>query len=80
MTEVEWIDTFRGNLQGLMEEGDWTRKELAEDSGISEASLCRYLSDSKEYMHMPSLKHILALSYSLSCDVADLCDFGDKID
>lgn len=80
MTETEWLDIFRGNLQSIMDDRQMTRKELAQESGVSEPSLSRYLSDKVYARYLPNVKTIINLSEALDCDISELCDFGEPID
>lgn len=76
MSEVEWIKTFAGNLQSLMDERGYNQTTLAEDSYIPRESINRYLRG----VRMPSVKAVVNIAYALDCDVADLMDFGDRIE
>lgn len=76
MSKIEWMEIFSGNLRELMKEQEYTQRELSENSGIPESSICRYLKAER----IPSATVILNLSYALDCDVVDLIDFGDTID
>lgn len=80
MTETEWFDIFRGNLQSIMDDRQMSRKELAQESGVSEPTLSRYLSGKVYVQRLPSIKTIVNLSEALDCDISDLCDFGEPID
>lgn len=73
---MEWIETFRINLIELMQERGYTQRDLAESTGLGEGTISRYLNG----MRMPTVKSIVNLSYELGVDVADLVDFGDRIE
>lgn len=75
MSELEWLDIFANNLVEMLAEVRMTQRELAEASGISEASISGYVRRQK----MPGIKAILNISYALNCSVNDLIDFGDMI-
>ena len=76
MSEVEWMDDFGTNLLCIMHEFRINQKDLAEMSGLSEATISRYTNKTK----MPSVRAILKLSYALDVDIEDLIDFGDTIE
>ena len=76
LREMEWIETFRINLIELMQERGYTQRDLAESTGLGEGTISRYLNG----MRMPTVKSIVNLSYELGVDVADLVDFGDRIE
>lgn len=76
MTELEWMDIFRDNLVELMQDARKNQKELAEDTGLSEATISNYANKRQ----MPSIKAIINLSYALDCEVSVLIDFGDRIE
>lgn len=75
MSEMEWLDIFGDNLISLLEENNMTQKELAEGTGISEATISKYINKKQ----MPTLPAIINMSFELNCDLADLLDFGDMI-
>ena len=75
MTEVEWIDIFANNLRDILKDRKMSQKELANEIWISEATISRYINKQR----MPSIKHILEISYALNIDVNELIDFGEPI-
>lgn len=76
MTEHEWIDIFGSNLESMMAEYGWTQRELAEATGLTQATISNYIHKRR----MPTIKAIINLSYVLGCDLYDLIDFGDRLD
>lgn len=76
MTEIEWIDIFRDNLKELMCDRGYNQYDLADEAGLSQSSLSRYLKGER----MPTVRSIINLAYVLDCDIADLLDFGDRIE
>ena len=76
MTELEWMDIFSTNLQEMLEDARCSQEELAEDTGLTQATISRYINKKQ----LPGLKAIINISYALGCDLYDLIDFGDKID
>lgn len=75
MTEVEWTDIFANNLRDILKDRKMSQKELANEIWISEATISRYINKQR----MPSIKHILEISYVLNVDVNELIDFGEPI-
>ena len=75
MTEVEWIDIFANNLRDILKDRKMSQKELANEIWVSEATVSRYINKQR----MPSIKHILEISYALNIDVNELIDFGEPI-
>lgn len=75
MNELEFIDIFGDNLRDLMIERNYTQRSLAKESEISEAAISRYLKKER----MPTLRAVINLSLSLSCDVDDLIPTYDYI-
>lgn len=75
MTEVEWIDIFANNLRDILKDRKMSQKELANEIWVSEATISRYINKQR----MPSIKHILEISYVLNVDVNELIDFGEPI-
>lgn len=75
MTEIEWINSFADNLAMIMYESKLTQKDLSEMTGISEATISKYLRKQQ----MPGIKAVLNIAYALSYSLDDLLDFGDRI-
>lgn len=75
MTEVEWIDIFANNLRDILKDRKMSQKELANEIWVSEATISRYINKQR----MPSIKHILEISYVLNVDVNELIDFDEPI-
>jgi transcriptional regulator with XRE-family HTH domain len=76
MSEKEWLDIFADNLRDLMDEIGMSQKQLARDTGITQATISRYLSKKQ----MPSVKAIVNIVYALDCWFDELMDFGDMIE
>ena len=76
MSEMEWLDIFAGNLLDMMVEAGHSQHSLANVTGLSQASISRYLAARQ----MPTIKAIINIAYALDCDIVDLIDFGDTID
>ena len=76
MSELEWIETFAGNLTEIIKESGYSQREIADMTGIMQSTISKYMNGKM----MPSVKNIVNLAYALNCDVRELCDFGDFID
>lgn len=76
MTELEWLDIFGDNLVSMLHEAKISRRELAEETGLSEATISYYINKRK----VPGLKAIINIAYVLNCSVDDLIDFGEAIE
>ena len=77
MSEYEWLDIFSDNLKDLMKEAGMTQRELAEESGLTEASISRYIHKKR----MPSVAALASIAYALPCaDLDDLLYFGDRVE
>lgn len=68
MSEIELLNIFASNLKYMMEYTEINQRELAIRSGISEATISKYLNSKV----MPSLRAIVNFCYALDCDVYDL--------
>ena len=76
MSELEWIETFAGNLTEIIKESGYSQREVADMTGIMQSTISKYMNGKM----MPSVKNIVNLAYALNCDIRELCDFGDFID
>jgi transcriptional regulator with XRE-family HTH domain len=68
MTDYEWLEEFAANLEYCMKDAYMTQRELADTSGLSEATISKYL----KRQQMPSVKAIINLSSALDIDVQEL--------
>ncbi len=59
MTEYRWMDEFSRNLKSLMAESNMSQRQLAQESGISEGMISRYLNKKC----MPSVNALINLAY-----------------
>ena len=76
MTEIEWRRIFKDRLLFMMRRANITRRKLADESGLTEATISYYLSERKT----PSFKAVVNLAYVLGCTIEDLIDYGEQID
>ena len=75
MTERLWRQLFSRKLATLMEERRVSINLLTFQSGVSRATLYRYLQG----IDTPSVRNVLRVCYALGIDVAELIDFGEPI-
>ena len=75
MNEQEWLNIFGDNLRDMLSDANMTQRELADDTGLAEATISHYLNKRR----MPTVRAIINIAYSLDCDINDLIDFGDKV-
>lgn len=75
MSEVEWIKIFGQNLDEMLADANMTQRELAEDTGLTEATISRYINGRR----MPTVRALVNIAYSLNCSFDELMDFGDTL-
>lgn len=75
MSEVEFIDIFADNLRDIMQEVGITQSELADESGLSRATINRYLAKQR----LPTLKALINICDVLDCDLDELIPTYDQI-
>lgn len=75
MREVTWMHIFRENLTRLMIEARMNQVQLSDASGISQATISKYLNG----LQMPTAPSIVNLSYALGCSTDELIDFGSRV-
>lgn len=76
MTEARWLELFSRNLIEIMERSRTTQKELAEGTGLSQATISRYLNRER----MPSISALINISEYFGETLDDLMYFGEGID
>ena len=76
MTELEWLDIFGDNLVSLLEDTHTTQRELADELGVSEATISYYIRKRK----IPSFKILLKMAYFFGCSLDELVDFGEVVE
>lgn len=76
MSELEWLDIFGDNLVSLLRDAKMTRRELADEIGVSEAMISYYINKRK----MPSFKILLKMAYVFGISLDELADFGEAVD
>ena len=75
MSELEWLDIFGDNLVSLLKETRMSRRELADEIGVSEAMISYYINKRK----MPSFKILLRMAYAFNISLDELVDFGEVV-
>lgn len=75
MSEQEWLDIFGDNLVDILKDANMTQKDLAEETGLSEASISAYIHKRK----IPGIKALINISCVIGCTLDDLMFFGDTI-
>lgn len=75
MSEVEWIDIFGDNLRDMLIDAKMTQAELADDTGLTEATISRYINKQR----MPTVRALINIAYSLNVSLDELMDFGDQV-
>ena len=68
ISEVEFIDIFADNLRDAMIEVGISQAELAYESGLTKATINRYLNKQR----FPTLKAVVNICHVLDCDIDDI--------
>lgn len=76
MSEKEWLEIFGDNLPSILEEYGLSQRDLADEIGISESTISKYINKKQ----MPSIKVIVNIVYALGIEFDELIDFGSPID
>lgn len=74
MTEVEFIDIFKGNLKSLMDKAGYNQQELAQEAKIDQSTISKYLNGTR----MPSVRALNNISIALNCTIDEL--IGNSMD
>lgn len=75
MSETEWMRTFGDNLRDMLEDAQMTQRELADEIGVTQATVNRYIHGQV----MPSVKSLVNICHVLDATLDDILYFGDKI-
>ena len=70
MDEYKLLHDFGRNLKDLLDDSFMSQKELAEETGISEPTISRYIAGEG----MPTLKNIVSIMIALDCEFNELID------
>lgn len=76
MSELDWMDTFAGNLRDILYEANMSQRELADAINVTESTVSKYLRG----QIMPSAKVLNNIAHVLDVDIFDILYFGDIIE
>lgn len=76
MSEYEWLAIFGDNLSSMLDDANMTQKELAIETGLSEAAISNYIHKRR----LPGVKALINIAEALDSSLDDLMFFGDRID
>lgn len=68
MTELEFLELFSKNLKRMMKEDNMTQEDLAEELGLSQSAVSRYITGQS----IPSTITLIKISEALCCTLDDL--------
>ena len=75
MTELEWMDIFGDNLRDILKEYGMTQKDLADESGLSETTISRYVKKQR----IPNMKAIVNIANALDLTTDELINLDERI-
>ena len=75
MSEYEWMQKFGRNLKAMLEDAWTSQSQLAADTGLSDATISRYING----LQIPTVKAVINICYALDCGLDELIDFGEPI-
>lgn len=75
MTQEDWKITFAENLVDILKEKGMSQRQLAVDSGVSQAMISDYVNG----IRMPGIAAVINIAYALDMDVGELVDFDERI-
>lgn len=75
MSEVKWLKEFGYQLQRQLEYAWMTRAELAEVTGLTVATISRYISGQQK----PSVTNVMNIARALDCDIDMLVNVEEDI-
>lgn len=75
MTELEWMDIFGDNLRDILKEYGMTQKDLADESGLSETTISRYIKKQR----IPNMKAIVNIANALDLTTDELINLDERI-
>ena len=75
MTELEWMDIFGDNLRDILKEYGMTQRQLAEETGLTEATISNYINKRK----IPSMRAIVNIANDLDISTDELINLDDRI-
>lgn len=75
MSEEDWLNIFSGNLSSMLYDAGMTQRDLADETGLSEATISCYLNQRK----IPGVKALINIAHVFDCSLDELIDFGENI-
>lgn len=75
VSQYRFLKEFGENLKTELEDSGETLEELSEDTGISMATLSRYING----LQMPSLKAFINILCALDLEPEDLINFNRRV-
>ena len=75
MGEQEWLDIFGDNLRDILKEYGMTQRQLAEETGLTEATISSYINKRK----IPSMRAIVNIANALDISTDELINLDDRI-
>lgn len=75
VSEAQMLRYFGERLQKKMDYANTSQAELAEELGVSQASISRYLNG----VQMPPLTVFVNMVYYFDCDPSELLDFYTRV-
>ena len=75
MTEMEWMRIFGQNLDYLLQQNRMSQNELAQRTGLTQASISRYVSGQQA----PGFRAIVNIAAVLGITCDELINFDDTI-
>lgn len=75
MSEMEWLKIFANNLQYHLQQTGLSQAELANRTGLTQASISRYAAA----LQMPGIMAIINIANVLGITTDELIDFGSMI-
>ena len=75
MTELEWMNIFGDNLRDILKEYGMTQRQLAEETGLTEATISSYINKRK----IPSMRAIVNIANALDISTDELINLDDRI-
>lgn len=73
MTEKEMLLELGENIKSCMEDANMTQRELANEIGVTEATISYYLRGER----MPSLTNIVNIAYALGFGIDEIVNFDN---
>ena len=76
MDKKEWMEDFGRSLREFIAEEGITQKQLAEESGVAETDISKYIAGTRA----PSIRSIVNIAYALNRTADELINADEMID